>query len=68
MGTAGRWVRYAVGGALCCCGLALVSGILVPRPAGLEHVRVPFGVVVGLYGLLRIVLTWTHSCQEEEDP
>jgi hypothetical protein len=64
MGKINRRIRYGVGGVLCLCGLALISGLMTPRGAATEPFRLPFGVVVCLYGLLRIALTWTNGRQE----
>lgn len=39
------------------CGILIISGFLVPKFAGGDRIRVLFGVVVLLYGVLRFVQT-----------
>ena len=39
------------------CGVLIISGFLAPKFAGGDRIRVLFGVVVLLYGVLRFVQT-----------
>jgi hypothetical protein len=48
-------VRYAVPGLITALGLAMVFGLLDLRVGGDARIRVTFGAVAILYGVLRMV-------------
>ena len=48
-------------------GLLLMSGLLVPRFSGGTSMRVTFGLVVFLYGALRLVQTRTKANQDRDE-
>ena len=45
------------------CGVLLISGLMMPEFSGGVRMRVMFGVVVVLYGVLRFVQTWISARQ-----
>jgi hypothetical protein len=56
-----------VSGLTIACGLALVSGVMTLRFAEGERVRVAFGIVFVLYGVLRIAQVRTQAKRAKED-
>ena len=58
---------YCLGALMIGCGLLLMSGFLVPRFSGGPSMRVTFGLVVFLYGALRLVQTRIKANQDRDE-
>ncbi len=58
---------YCLAALMIGCGLLLMSGFLVPRFSGGASMRVTFGLVVFLYGVLRLVQTRMKAKQGRDE-
>lgn len=58
---------YLVSALMVGCGVLIISGFLVPKFAGGDQVRVTFGVVVLLYGVLRFVQIRMKGRREKDE-
>jgi hypothetical protein len=57
---------YLISALMVGCGILIISGFLMPKFAGGDGVRVMFGVVVLLYGVLRFVQTRMKKPERDE--
>lgn len=65
MGSPLAILSYLLAALMVGCGILLMSGFLIPRFAGGTPMRVTFGLVVLLYGVLRAVQTRMKTKRDE---
>ena len=58
---------YLVSALMVGCGVLIISGFLVPKFVGGDQVRVTFGIVVLLYGVLRFVQMRMKGRREKDE-
>ena len=62
-----RALGYAVSALMVGFGILMIAGFMMPKFSAGDHIRVTFGVVVLLYGVLRFVQTRMKARQIDDE-